>query len=267
MLGTGLVSLAYMGSAHISGATTDGWIAERLVGEELGANRSCPDFGVQLIGEPRPAKKLGAALVDVADRLNEAVKAGNLDNRLRVNFVGFPVEAAGRIAWQPSVGSPGTHDENWALNHECLLGCARVTDRFINRWGWNNDTDHGRVHRYSHDDVLTGEESCGLVVGEPYGNKLTFPGQRKGSRCIRIAPHWLGVVGSYLPFPKVVIKDRRRIPNSRTPFNTSLRHWRQIHNGQSPETEGLGIDLQFDVAAVLATDIEVHRCAVGTYLP
>ena len=36
----GLFVLGYSGQAHIAGATTDGWIAEVIAGESLGANKA-----------------------------------------------------------------------------------------------------------------------------------------------------------------------------------------------------------------------------------
>ena len=35
----GLFAMGYSGPAHISGATTDGWIAEVIAGQDLGANK------------------------------------------------------------------------------------------------------------------------------------------------------------------------------------------------------------------------------------
>ena len=49
----GLISMGYSGPAFISGATTDGWIAEVVAERTMGANRPRPDFGIQL-GEGVP---------------------------------------------------------------------------------------------------------------------------------------------------------------------------------------------------------------------
>jgi hypothetical protein len=99
--------MGYTGPAFISGATTDGWIAEVLAGAKLGANQSRPRFGVQ-IGASGPTGFLAVHLTSVADRLNEAVRTVHLNRRLSVDYVG--------LRWQnrrsqrgPSSGElPGT---------------------------------------------------------------------------------------------------------------------------------------------------------------
>jgi hypothetical protein len=107
----GLISMGYTGPAFVSRATTDGWIAEVLTGQDLGASRRRPHFGVRT-GGAGPDGFLAMHLKALADRLNQAVYAKQVTNELTIDYVGLRWQSrkkpawpvAGRITWDPSRG-------------------------------------------------------------------------------------------------------------------------------------------------------------------
>jgi hypothetical protein len=94
----GLITMGYSGPAFISGATTDGWIAEVLSGVDLGARNSRPNFGMQ-IGSGVPDRFLYMHLNAIADRLNEALAAGQVDRNLDIYGVGLCSSSRKKQAW------------------------------------------------------------------------------------------------------------------------------------------------------------------------
>jgi hypothetical protein len=101
----GLVSLGYSGPAHIYGATMDGWIAGVLSGEDVGADRPRPNFGLS-IGGTTASLPLHTHLNAVTDRLNEAVKAAKVPNKLSITYVGLRWNSLKKPAW-PAFGRIG----------------------------------------------------------------------------------------------------------------------------------------------------------------
>jgi hypothetical protein len=107
----GLISMGYSGPTHISGAATDGWIAEVLAGEDLGADQVRPKF-VLHAGSAGPKGFLAPLLTTVADRLNRAVSSGGVTNNLSIYYVGLRWQSLrkqawpvfGRITWEPTRG-------------------------------------------------------------------------------------------------------------------------------------------------------------------
>jgi len=94
----GLISMGYSGPAFISGATTDGWIAEVLAGVDLGARKSRPNFGIQL-GSGVPDRVLYMHLNAITDRLNEAIAARQVDRTLDIYGVGLCSSSLKKQAW------------------------------------------------------------------------------------------------------------------------------------------------------------------------
>jgi hypothetical protein len=122
----GLITMGCSGPAFISGATTDGWIAEVLTGTDLGASRGRPDFGVQ-VGGTVPDGFLYARLSSIADRLNEAVRARKIDDTLSIYYVGFRRQKLNKLAW-PVVGRIAWHPP--------LSGYTLAMSK--RRWGWQS---------------------------------------------------------------------------------------------------------------------------------
>ena len=102
----GLISMGYTGPAFVSRATMDGWIAEVLTGQDLGASRRRPEFGVR-VGGAGPDGFLAAHLNEVADRLDQAVNARQVTNELTIDYAGLRWQSRKKPAW-PVVG-PGAH--------------------------------------------------------------------------------------------------------------------------------------------------------------
>jgi hypothetical protein len=94
----GLVTMGYSGPGHISGATMDGWIAGVLSGEAVGVYQPRPNFGLR-VGGSRPSLPLHKHLTAVSDRLNAAVRAAKVTNKLRVSYVGFRWQSLNKPAW------------------------------------------------------------------------------------------------------------------------------------------------------------------------
>jgi hypothetical protein len=107
----GLISMGYTGPAFVGRATMDGWIAQVLTGQDLGASRRHPDFGVR-VGGAGPDGFLAVHLNAIADRLNQVVNARQVTNELTIDYVGLRWQSrkkpawpvAGRITWDPSQG-------------------------------------------------------------------------------------------------------------------------------------------------------------------
>jgi hypothetical protein len=128
----GLITMGYSGPGFISGATTDGWIAEALTGKKLGAHRSRPYFGLE-IGASGPQGFLAVHLNTVADRLNQAARIGQVNRKLSVHYVGFRWQSLKKPAW-PVVGRITWNDG---------LG-AYTSAMSKRRWGW----DSGRSYLF-----------------------------------------------------------------------------------------------------------------------
>jgi hypothetical protein len=96
----GLFAMGYTGPAHISGATTDGWIAEVVAGENLGANQVRPDFGaIRIMNGTSTDRVLATRFPELARRVDEANKAGKLTHRLTVDVVGLGWKDLEELAW------------------------------------------------------------------------------------------------------------------------------------------------------------------------
>jgi hypothetical protein len=122
----GLVDLAYSGQAHIAGARTDGWIAEVLSGQDLGANLSRPKFGLR-VGGAGPDRFLAAHLAAVAEGLNHAEKAGDLTGKVAIDYVGFRWQNPNDLAW-PVFGR---------ITRDPTAGGYRMV-MSKKRWGWES---------------------------------------------------------------------------------------------------------------------------------
>jgi hypothetical protein len=122
----GLISMGYSGPAFISGATTDGWIAEVVAERTMGANRERPDFGIQL-GEGVPDRAVYTHLSSVTDRLNEARNAGRVNRSLTISYVGLRWNNLNKPVW-PVIGRI-TWDQ--ARQRYAMVMSKR-------RWGWES---------------------------------------------------------------------------------------------------------------------------------
>jgi hypothetical protein len=120
------MSMGYSGLAFISRATTDGWIAEVLVGMDLGANRSRPNFGMQL-GSGVPDRVIYTHLSTVTDSLNEAVAAQQVDHTLDIYGVGLCSSSLKKQAW------PVMARIHWDRAKRCYA--PAMSKR---RWGWES---------------------------------------------------------------------------------------------------------------------------------
>jgi hypothetical protein len=120
------MSMGYSGPAFISRATTDGWIAEVLVGMDLGANRSRPNFGMQL-GSGVPDRVIYTHLSTVTDSLNEAVAAQQVDHTLDIYGVGLCSSSLKKQAW------PVMARIHWDRAKRCYA--PAMSKR---RWGWES---------------------------------------------------------------------------------------------------------------------------------
>jgi hypothetical protein len=129
----GLISMGYSGPAFISGATTDGWIAEVVAERSMGANRERPDFGIQ-IGEGIPDRPVYMHLSSVKDRLNEARIARRVNRELTVSYVGLRWNHLKKPVW-PVVGRI-TWDQ---------VRQAYAVAMSKRRWGWES----GRSYLFS----------------------------------------------------------------------------------------------------------------------
>jgi hypothetical protein len=102
----GLFAMGYSGPAHISGATTDGWIAEAISGEVLGANKVKPDFTFRIENGTSTDRVLAVRFSELARRIDQADKAGQLTDRLSIDVVGIRWESLDKLAW-PAYGRIG----------------------------------------------------------------------------------------------------------------------------------------------------------------
>jgi hypothetical protein len=102
----GLFVLGYSGPAHIASAPTDGWIAEVIAGQDLGANKVKPDFGFRITSGTSTDRVLAVRLPALARRVAEANQAGQLADRLSIGFVGLRWKSLDKLAW-PAYGRIG----------------------------------------------------------------------------------------------------------------------------------------------------------------
>ncbi len=113
----GLFVLGYSGPAHIAGATTDGWIAEVIAGEDLGANKVHPDFGFRIMSGTSTDRVLASRFPELASRLAQATQAGQLTDRFSGSSAGsawgderIVEEAEGGLC--PVFGGPAQVDDH-----------------------------------------------------------------------------------------------------------------------------------------------------------
>jgi hypothetical protein len=123
-----LVTMGYSGPGHISGATTDGWIAEALSGQYLGADRSRPTIGSMHLGFSLDRNRLLFDTLDrLIDRLNDAMQSGALGKGLRVDYVGLQAQELPAEEW-PIFGGVA-----WDGSQNAYM--AGVSKR---HWGWES---------------------------------------------------------------------------------------------------------------------------------
>jgi hypothetical protein len=107
----GLFSLGYSGPGHIADAPTDSWIAEVVAGEELGADQIRPDFGAMQISQgTSPDRVLATRFPELARRIDEAGRAGQLTQPLSIGFVGIRWKDLNKLAW-PAYGRIGWDED------------------------------------------------------------------------------------------------------------------------------------------------------------
>jgi hypothetical protein len=160
----GLFVLGYSGPAHISGATTDGWIAEVIAGEDLGANKTKPDFGIQIQSGTSTNRVLGSRFRELARRLAEATHAGLLTERLSIGFVGIRWKSLDKLAW-PAYGTIGSDGAQYRYGMS------------PQRWGYQDGkfctgaTGHSQnlaqrllTERFSGADLSSQEDSAAAMI-------------------------------------------------------------------------------------------------------
>lgn len=144
----GLFVLGHSGPAHIAGATTDGWIAEVIAGEDLGANKVHPDFAFSIMSGTSTDRLLASRFPELARRLAQATQAGQLTDRLSIGFVGLRWKSLDKLAWPAygRIGSDGSQyryemsPQRWgyeegkfctgATGHSQTLAQRLLTERF-----------------------------------------------------------------------------------------------------------------------------------------
>ena len=133
----GLFTMGYSGPAHISGATTDGWIAEVVAGEELGANQVRPDFGaIRIMNGSSADRVLATRFPELARRVDAADKAGKLTQRLSIDVVGLRWKDLDKLAW-PAYGHIGWVEEQGRY----MIGMSPQ------RWGYDRKVFAGASGR------------------------------------------------------------------------------------------------------------------------
>jgi hypothetical protein len=122
----GLVSMSYAGQAHMSGTTTDSWIAEVLQGGGRGDKKGPDRYAVQR-GPGAPRNTLGKFLLTLVEALNAAVATRVLDRNVgfAMHFVGLRWRRRSNFAW-PCYG-----EVYWSESHGAFR--IRMSKRY---WGW-----------------------------------------------------------------------------------------------------------------------------------
>jgi len=114
----GLFALGYSGPGHIAGAPTDSWIAEVVAGEELGADQIRSDFGAMQISEGTSTDRvLATRFPELARRIDEAGRAGQLTQPLSIGFVGIRWKDLNKLAW-PACGRIGWDEDQARYGYE-----------------------------------------------------------------------------------------------------------------------------------------------------
>jgi hypothetical protein len=114
----GLFSLGYSGPGHIADAPTDSWIAEVVAGEELGADQIRPDFGAMQISQGTSTDRvLATRFPELARRIDEAGRAGQLTQPLSIGFVGIRWKDLNKLAW-PAYGRIGWDEDQARYGYE-----------------------------------------------------------------------------------------------------------------------------------------------------
>jgi hypothetical protein len=108
----GLFALGYSGPGFIKGAPTDDWIAEVVAGEDvsdLGAIRVSQGMSMDRV--------LAVRLPELARRVDEAKRAGQLTEPLSIGFVGLRWKELGKLAW-PAYGRIGWDEDHDRYGYE-----------------------------------------------------------------------------------------------------------------------------------------------------
>jgi hypothetical protein len=156
--------MGYSGPAHISGATTDGWIAEVIAGEDLGANKAKPDFGIRIQNGTSTDRVLASRFPELARRLAEATQAGQLTERLSIGFVGLRWKSLDKLPW-PAYGRIGSDGNQYRY------------EMSPQRWGYQEGkfctgaTGHSQTlaqrlltERFSGADLSSQEDSAAAMI-------------------------------------------------------------------------------------------------------
>jgi hypothetical protein len=124
----GLFAMGYTGPAHVAGAPTDGWIAEFVAGQELGANQIRPDIGAMQISQGTSTNRvLAVRFPELAQRVGEMDSAGKLTDRLSIDVVGLRWKDLNKLAW-PAYGRIG-----WDADED-----RNIFGMSSQRWGYEN---------------------------------------------------------------------------------------------------------------------------------